>query len=399
MSNAYPMSKDWRRPLDPPPEYGRLRLEAPVCRVTIWDGSTPWLVTRYDDAVAALGDPRLSADFSLPGFPHTSPSSSARKDRPLPFAFRSEAEYRAQRAMLLHEFSPRRMEALRPHVQRTVDEALDAMLAGSRPADLMAAYALPVAMRTICELLGVPEADSEHLHGLSRTVGSRTAPKEDAARALAALDDYFHQLVDANLRTPGDTLVGRFVSEQVLTGNLGAGDAAATLQLLFHAGHGPSAYMVGMGAVALLLEPAQLARFREAESSTELAAAIQELLRFVTVAHAPRQRVAMEDVTIGGQLIRAGEGVLIQLDSANRDESVFPNPDRLDVQREPHRNLALGHGIHLCMGRALALLQLEVVFRTLFRRVPTLRLAVPVEQIPFKQNENLLGAHEVPVTW
>ncbi|NMO16213.1 cytochrome P450 [Pyxidicoccus fallax] len=399
MSDSYPKPRDLRRPLDPPADYKRLQREAPVCPVKIWDGSTPWLITRHADACEALADPRLCGDFTHPGFPHTSPASKARRARLLPFAFRPEAEYRPQRAMLLHEFTSRKMEAWRPAIQRTVDEAINAMLAGPRPIDLMAAFALPVAIRVICDVLGMPREDAEHLHVLSRTVGSRTAPKEAVERALDALDGFFHRLVATNVRAPGDTLVGRVVAEQVLPGKLSEPDAAAMFQLLFHAGHGPSAYMFGMGVVALLLHPDQLDRFRAMEDPREISAAIQELLRFVTVSHSARQRVALEDVTLGGQHIRAGEGVLVQLSAANRDETVFPEPDRLDLQREPRPNLAMGHGMHLCTGRALALIQLEVVFRTLFRRIPTLRLAVPVEDIPFKQDENILGAHELPVTW
>ncbi|WP_052517655.1 cytochrome P450 [Archangium violaceum] len=371
-----------------------------MTRVRVWDGSTPWLITRYDDACQALGDPRLSLDFRLPGFPHTSPSSAARLESVLPFSFRSDSEHRAQRAMIMQEFSPRRMEVLRPRIQRIADEALDAMLAGPRPADLLGAFALPVSIRVICELLGVSQDDCEYLHGLSCTVGSRDSPKDAAGRALKELDGYFERLVAENVRNPSDTVVGRVVAEYVRKGMLSEQDAAAMFQMLFHAGHGPSAYMIIMGTLALLLDPDQRGELRAiADDPTQLSAAIQELLRYVTVSHSGRQRVATEDLVMGGQLIRAGEGVLVQTDSANRDETVFPDPDRLDIHRTPQRNLALGHGIHLCTGRALALIELEVVFPTLLRRIPTLRLAVPVQDIPFKRNDNVLGAYEMPVTW
>ncbi|WP_434381471.1 cytochrome P450 [Melittangium boletus] len=399
MNESYPLPRDERRPLAPPPDFERLRREAPVSRIRIWDGSTPWLITRYEDACAALADPRLSMDFTLPGFPHISPASALRSARLLPFPFRPEADYRRQRAMLLREFSPRRMEALRPAVQRAVDDALDAMESGPRPVDLMAAYALPVATRVICELLGVPHEDYEPLHALSRTIASRTAPKDVVGRAMDEMDGYFHRLVATHKAAPGDTLVGRVVAQDVLGGALSDEDAAAMFQMLFFAGHGPSAYMIGLGTVALLLEPAQRERFLAAREPARRSAAVQEVLRYVTVSHNARQRVATADLTVGGQLIREGEGVLVQLDAANRDPAVFPEPDRLDVERAPVHNLAMGHGIHLCMGRALALIELDVAFESLWRRLPALRLAVPLEEIPFKHDENLLGAHEVPVTW
>ncbi|RKH35904.1 cytochrome P450 [Corallococcus praedator] len=399
MSDSYPLPKDWQHPLDPPPDYKRLRQEAPVCPVRMWDGKTPWLVSRYQDVLAVLSDPRLVLDSTLPGFPHISPSSSARQGRPLPFFLRPDAEYRVQRAMLVQEFLPRRMELLRPSIQRTVDAALDAMLAGPRPVDLMGAFALPVALQVICDLLGVPHAGAERLHVLSRTIGSRASSREEATQALVALDDFFLELVEANLREPTDTLIGRVVAEQVATGRLSAPDAASMFHSLFYAGHGPPAYMFGLGTLALLLDPGQLEKFREMEDPAAITAAVQELLRFINVSHLARQRVATVDVTIGGQLIRAGEGILAQPDSANRDETVFSDPDRLDLHREVHRHFAFGHGIHLCTGRALSLIEFEVVFKTLFQRIPTLRLAVPPEEVRFKKDENLLGVHELPVTW
>ncbi|MBZ4373640.1 cytochrome P450 [Corallococcus sp. AS-1-6] len=399
MSNSYPFPKDWRHPLEPPAEYKRLRQEAPVCPVRLFDGNTAWLVSRYQDVLAVLSDPRLVLDSTLPGFPHISASSAARQGRPLPFFLRPDAEYRAQRAMLVQEFLPRRMEALRPSIQRTVDEALGAMLAGPRPVDLMATFALPVAIRVICDLLGVPHDSADRLHVLSRTVGSRTSSREEATAALAGLDAFFLALVEANLREPTDTLIGRVVAEQVATGKLSAPDAAALFHALFYAGHGPSAYMFGLGTLALLLDPGELAKFRAMEDPAAITAAVQELLRFINVSHLARQRVATVDVTLGGQRIRAGEGILAQPDSANRDETVFEEPDRLDLQREVHRHFAFGHGIHLCTGRALALIEFEVVFKTLFQRIPTLRLAVSPEELRFKKEENLLGVHELPITW
>ncbi|MCY0997385.1 cytochrome P450 [Myxococcus sp. MISCRS1] len=399
MSPSYPFPKDWSLPLEPPAEYERLRKQAPVCPVKLWDGNTPWLVSRYSDVLAVLGDPRLVADSTLPGFPHLSPAAAARQGRPLAFFLRPDAEYRAQRAMLVQEFMPRRMEALRPRIQATVDAALDAMLAGPRPVDLMSAFALPVALQVIGDLLGVPQEGAEALHVLSRTVGSRASSREEATAALMALDDVFLRLVEDNLREPGDTLIGRVVTEQVATGKLSPPDAASLFHALYYAGHGPSAYMFGLGTLALLIHPEQLAKFRQMEDPAAITAAVQELLRFVNVSHLARQRVATVDLTVGGQLIRAGEGVLAQPDSANRDGTVFEAPDRLDLQREAHRNFAFGHGIHLCTGRALALIEFEVVFKTLFQRIPTLRLAVPLEEVRFKKDENLLGVHELPLTW
>ncbi|MFF5860016.1 cytochrome P450 [Streptomyces sp. NPDC012751] len=394
---GYPIPRDPRCPLDPPAAYLRPQRSAVLPRVRIWDGSRPRLVTRYDDAVQALGDSRLSGNFRLPGFPHSSASSAAKLERVLAYPFREDAVHQAQRAMLMREFTPRKMEAMRPGVQRIVDDTIDAMLAGPRPADLVSAFALPVAILVICDLLGVDdEEDRQVLHGLCRTMGSRTTPPEEASRALRTLEGYFHRLVESQLRGPGKGLVGRVVVERVRSGELSHEDAAAMTQMLFHAGHGPSAYMIATGAAALFAHPEQLAAFRALDDTGP---AVAELLRYTTVAHNAMPRVATEDIVIGTTLVRAGEGVMIQLDAADRDPSAFPDPHRLDIGRPPSRNLALGHGPHQCLGRALAHIELQVAFGTLFRRIPELRLAVPVTELPFKDNENLVGLHNLPVTW
>ncbi|MFE5586865.1 cytochrome P450 [Kitasatospora sp. NPDC056531] len=393
----YPIPRDPRCPLDPPAAYLRSQRSAVLPRVRIWDGSRPWLVTQYDEAVQALGDSRLSGDARLPGFPLASASTAAKLERVLPYPLREDEVHQTQRAMLMREFTPRKMEALRPRLQGIVDDAVETMLAGPRPADLVAAFATPVAIGVICEVLGVDaEEDRQVLHGLCRTVASRTTRPDEASRALDALEDYFRRLVETQLRRPGTGVVGRVVVERVRSGELSHEDAVATTQLLFHAGHGTSAYTIATGVAALFAHPQQLAVFRAADDITE---AVAELLRYTTVAHNGMARVATEDVVIGATLIRAGEGVLIQLDAANRDPSAFPDPDRLDLGRPPSRNLTLGHGPHHCLGSALAHVELQVALGTLFRRIPELQLAVPMAELSFKDNENLVGLHTLPVTW
>jgi cytochrome P450 len=394
----YPMARDPQRPLDPPPEYRRLREQAPVSRVRAWDGSTPWLITRYPDVRQALAETRLHKDPRLPGFPHISPSSRLRSTRVLPFSFRPDAEYLAQRRLLVRDFSRRRMAALRPFMQQVVDQHLDAVLRGPNPADLHDTFALPVATHVICKVLGIAPQDRQRLHALSRVIGSRTAPQDQVADAASDMERYFHDLVAASLRAPAPGLIGRIVDAEVRPGRLAPADAAATFQLLFFAGHGPSAYMIGMGLVALLCHPTQLAELRSGDPQL-LERAVEELLRYVTTSQNGRQRAATADVTIGGQLIRAGEGVLIQLDAANRDPSAFAHPDRLDFHRSGPAHVSLGHGLHICTGQWMGRILLQVVFGTLAARVPSLRLAVPFEQLRFKESEALIGLHELPVTW
>ncbi|MGH3172168.1 MAG: cytochrome P450 [Trebonia sp.] len=394
----YPMARDPRRPLDPPAEYQRLREQAPVSRVRVWDGSSPWLVTRYRDVRKALAEPQLHKDPRLPGFPHISPSSRLRSTRVLPFSFRPDAEYLVQRRLLVRDFSQRRMQALRPFMEQVVNEQLDALLAGPNPADLHDNFALPVATHVICKVLGIAPHGRERLHGLSRIIGSRSASQDRVADAASEMERFFRDLVAANLRTPEPGLIGRIVDAEVRPGRLAPADAAATFQLLFFAGHGPSAYMIGLGLVALLRHPAELEELRSADPQL-LEHAVDELLRYVTVSHNGRQRAATADITVGGQLIRAGEGVLIQLDAANRDPMAFDHPDQLDFHRSGPAHVALGRGLHICTGQWMGRILLQAVFGVLAARVPSLRLAVPFEQLRFKESEALIGLHELPVTW
>ncbi|MER6540413.1 cytochrome P450 [Streptomyces sp900105755] len=305
--------------------------------------------------------------------------------------------HRTQRAMLIGEFTPKKMEARRPRVQQIVDDTLDALLQGPRPVDLMSAFALPVAVGVICDVLGIDaEDDRRMLHDLCRTVASHTTGADEAARSWHALGTYFRDLVEAHLHEPRPGLLGQVVVARVRSGELSTQDAVAMTQLLFHAGHGTTAYMIGVAVVALFSHPDQLAAFRAMD---DLAPAVTELLRYTTIAHNATPRVATEDIVIGTTLVRAGEGVLIQLDAADRDPSAFPDPNRLDIHRTPSRNLALGHGLHHCLGHALAHIEQQVALGTLLRRVPGLRLAVSVHELPFKNNENLIGLQRLPVTW
>ncbi|RNG22204.1 cytochrome P450 [Streptomyces botrytidirepellens] len=393
---AYPLARDPEHPLDPPPGYRELRASASPTRVRTWDGSTPWLITRYDDARHALVDRRLTMDVTSPGFPHTSPSSLLRSRGAVFFPSRPEERYAAARAIVIKEFTPRRMAELRPYVQRVADQKIDALLAGPRPADLIEAFALPFAIEVICEFLGLPLAGRDRLHELSRVLGSRTAPAEQVTSALSEMAAYFRALV----ADPGDGLMGRIVRAHVETGELSEEDAAADIQGLFFTGHGPTAYMIAMGVVALLRHPEQIEVLTGTYDESVHTTAVQELLRYITVSHNARQRAATDDIEIGGTLIRRGEGVLIQIDSANRDETAFPDPDHLDLLRTPsRRHLALGLGVHHCTGHTLAGIELDIAYTTLFRRLPDLRLAVDITEVPFKFDENLVGAHALPMTW
>jgi cytochrome P450 len=394
---AYPMQRSC--PFDPPPELGRLQAEDPVTKVRIWDGSTPWLITRYADQRAVLADPRFSADARKDGYPATSRGVAARRRTSRAFITMDNPEHDVYRRMLTRDFMIKRVEALRPRIQSIVDGLLDELERQGPPADLVANFALPVPSLVICELLGVPYGDHEFFQRCSRVMISRDSAVEDSLRVTEELKSYLVDLVDAKTAAPADDLLSRLVETQLEPGSLTREQIADMAVLLLVAGHETTANMIGLGTVALLENPAQLAELRDTDDPKLVANAVEELLRYLTIVHGGRRRVAVEDVEVGGQLVRAGEGVILANDAGNRDAEAFPEPDVLDIHRPARHHVAFGYGIHQCLGQPLARVELQVVYSTLYRRLPGLALAVPLDELPFKHEMLVYGVHELPVTW
>jgi cytochrome P450 len=392
----YPMARAAGCPFDPPPA---LRTLAPVSRVRLWDGSTPWLITRHADMRAIFADPRVSADARRAGYPHISAGAHARRTRAMSFIGMDDPDHARLRRMVTGTFTIRRVEALRPSIQQIVDEQIDALLGGPRPVDLVQAFALPVPSLVICHLLGVPYADHDFFQRRARVIVSRD---ESVARVIAAhgeLTEYLEGVIADKLAEPADDLLSRLAGEHVATGELSQREAALTAVLLLIAGHETTANMIALGTLALLEHPDQLAALRDTDDPALIAGAVEELLRYLTIVQSGRRRVALQDIEIDGQTIRAGEGIVLAGEAANRDEDAFSDADRLDVHRDARGHLAFGFGVHACLGQPLARVELQIVYGTLYRRLPGLRLAVPLEQIPFKHDSIVYGVYELPVTF
>ena len=246
------------------------------------------------------------------------------------------------------------------------------MLAGPPPLDLVAAFALPLPSSVICELLGVPYGDHEFFQANSRILLNDATTAEQARCARERLTDYLDGLLGQRLADPRGDLLSE-LARHVNAGELTRHGAALMASLLLVAGHETTANMIALGTLALLQHPEQVAALRETDDPALIAAAVEELLRYLSIVQSGRRRVALEDIPIGGQTIRAGEGVILATEAANRDASVFADPDRLDVHRDARRHMAFGFGVHQCLGQPLARIELQVAFGTLFRRIPTLR--------------------------
>ncbi|MEU5210377.1 cytochrome P450 [Streptomyces sp. NPDC020742] len=390
---AVPAARAAGCPFDPAPEVERARREEPVTRATLWDGSSCWLVTRHQDVRAVLGDARFSADPARPGFPFLAAGGRELLTRIRTFIRMDDPEHARLRRMLTADFMVKKMEAMRPEVQGIADQLLDRMTDGQESADLVAEFALPLPSLVICLLLGVPYEDHAFFQERSRIALSLRSTAEDVRTAQDELHHYLSGLAESKRKAPDDGIVSRLVAR----GELSADEIASMGRLLLIAGHETTANMTALSTLTLLRNPEQLARLRQDPSLVK--GAVEELLRYLTIVHNGVPRVATEDVTIGGVTLRAGEGVLCTLNSANRDEEVFPGGDALDVGRDARRHVAFGFGVHQCLGQPLARVELQIAIETLLGRLPGLRLAVPFEEISFRNDMGIYGVHTLPVAW
>jgi len=396
----YPMARDQRCPFAPPPQTLELVASKPVSRVRIWNGTTPWLVTGHKESRALFSDSRVSVDDRRPGFPHWNEGFAATVHTRPRSVFTSDAEEHTRfRRMLSKPFTYKRVEGLRPAIQTITDDCIDAMLSGSQPADIVAALALPIPSLVISQLLGVPYEEAEFFQEQANVKLARFATAEENAERSLVLANYMATLVEAKMSEPAEDAVSD-LAERVKADEITVKEAAQLASGLLVAGHETTANMIGLGVLALLEHPGELAVLRDATDPGAIANAVEELLRYLSIVQNGQRRVAVEDIEIAGEVIRAGEGIIIDLAPANWDAAIFDEPDRLYLHRaEAEQNLAFGYGRHQCVGQQLARAELQIVFPTLFRRIPTLRLAIPIEDVPFKHDRLAYGVYELPVTW
>ena len=385
-----PAPRDSRCPLAPPPEFAQWRASGGLQKVS-WNGKPTWLISRYEDIRAALVDTRLSAN--------TMNFSTASGDAPVIFARIDDPEHNRLRRMMTRDFTFRRAEGMRPRIQQLVDGFLDDMVAAGPPADLVRALALPVPSTVICLLLGVPYDDHAYFQQQSAAgLDSRSSPTEKLT-AQVALYEYMVELVAHKEREPGDDLMSRLLTEHVATGELSRETAAMNGVILLAAGHETTASMIALGTVALLQDPTLFAQLGQTEDPTVIANIAEELTRYLTIVHSLVDRVALEDLTIGGQLIRTGETVLMNLPAGNRDPAFVADPDSFDATRATRGHLSFGYGVHQCIGANLARVELQVALSSLARRLPTLSLAVPAAELRFRNDKEIYGLDELPLSW
>jgi cytochrome P450 len=403
-ATAHPRAVDLPRdrscPYQPPDAYAQLRTEEPAARLRLLDGTEGWLLTRYEDVRAMLSDPRFSSKGRVLGatIRKVTPELAKRvADRPSLLNM-DPPEHTRMRRLLTGQFSVRRMRLLAPRVHQIVNDHLDAMIAAGPPADLVASFALPIPSLVICELLGVPYADRTMFQQLSHTLLRITSDPSDTIRASDSLNEYMRGLVARKRVEPTDDLLSALVHPDDPADELTDEQLISLGTTLLIAGHETTANQIGLGTYLLLSQPGQWASLVDADVPL-VESAVEELLRYLTIIQFGLNRRATEDMDFAGVRIRAGQLVVASLSSADADPARFADPESLDLNRGRTAHLAFGWGIHQCLGQQLARIELNTVFTELPRRLPSLRFAIPVEDIPMRTDMFIYGVHELPVTW
>lgn len=378
------------------PMYRLLRDERPLTRVRTPAGDVAWLATGYDVVRELLLDDRL-------GRAHPDPERAPRFSNSAMFLGGSIGNYETEKAdnarmrrLLTPAFMVKRMNTLRPAIQGIVDGALDRLVATTPPADLHAAVSFVVPVMAICQLLGVPEEDRDRF-GAWTQQSMNMWDREKAAEGHRLLAGYMAALIERKREHPAEDVISDLVAAQRHDGRFSERTMIQLCVALLMAGHETTVARIDLGTVLLLTHPDQLDALREDPSLAALA--VEEILRVAAPTLGVLSRYATDEIEIAGGTIQAGELVLISTDAANRDDSAFDEPARFDIRRAQNQHVTFGHGPHFCLGAGLARVELQSVFGTLFRRLPSLRLAVPLEELRLRDDTPLGGLSHLPVTW
>lgn len=424
-------------PFDPPSELGELRESEPLTRFRLPDGHTGWLVTSHDLARAVMGDQRFSrVPSGAPSFPAdwqpTLVHDAIQQDSNFPDAVRTLVDRYRQEGRLpdairdpvvvqtIHEhplskmpfsnmdpprhdqlrrlhtgnFSVRRVAEYRTRIEQIVADRLDAMEKAGPPVDLVDTFARPIPLLLTCALFGIPETDANTFQRLSAVRGKSDTNPDDLLKANEEFRAFARELIRRKRAQPGADLLSDLVHSAEMTYD----ELVTNTVFLITSAHTTTINTIAYGVAALLRNRDQWDLLRT--ESTDVGRVVEEVMRYTTAVPAADIRTALEDVELGGMLIKAFEPVAISLAAANRDPRVFTDPDRLDVTRQATKQIAFGYGIHQCLGQQLVRLELRIALSELAHRFPSLDFAVPVEHIAWAAgNRGIYGPERLPVTW
>ncbi|MCX5279911.1 MULTISPECIES: cytochrome P450 [unclassified Streptomyces] len=378
---------------NPHPVYAELRALGPVHRVRLPPPDAhheTWLVVGYEEARAALADPRLAKDAGKIGITFLDEELIGKY-----LLVADPPQHTRLRSLIAREFTPRRVAALAPRIQEITGELLDAMLPRGH-ADLVESFAYPLPLTVICELLGVPAPDRATFRALSSEAVAPTSA-ESEYDAFVRLAAYLRDLIeDKRSAGPADDLLSGLIRTTAEDGDrLSPEELRGMAFVLLVAGHETTVNLIAGAVHALLIHPDQLAALRA--DMTLLDATIEETLRYEGPVENATFRYAAEPLDIGGTAMASGDAVMIGLTAADRDGTRYPAPDRFDIRREARGHIAFGHGIHYCLGAPLARLEARVALGSLLERCPDLALDGPPSG--WLPGMLMRGARRMPVRW
>ncbi|MFI9551027.1 cytochrome P450 [Nonomuraea endophytica] len=375
------------------PRFAQLRESEPLSRVRMPYGREGWLATRYEDVRAIISDPRFSRALAA--------GADVPRMTPLPggagsMAMMDAPEHTRMRRLVSKAFSLRRIEELRPSVTARAETLLRDL---RPPADLMRDFGTPLALMTICDMLGVPYGERDRFGGWAEVVVTTTAyTAEEVERVLGEFAQYLLELVERRRTVPRDDLLSELVHARDSEHRLSEQELVTFLGSSLTTGQDNVAKQVGNMAYTLLSEPGLYRSLVDRPQA--IARAVEELLRYLVISPGLGiARIATEDVEMGGRTIRAGEAVLVSFASANRDPGAFPDPEAIDVEREGSAHLTFGPGLHHCLAASLVRMELQEAVRALVRVCPDLRLAVPEEEVEWLTTAITIGPVRLPVRW
>jgi cytochrome P450 len=367
------------------------------------NGRTTWLITRYEDALAILKDQRFIKDFRRLLTPEQLAQAQGNIYNMMNTHMLSfdPPDHTRLRALVNISFTPRLVEQWRERIQVVTDELIDAMeQRGERKLDLLDAFAFPLPIIVITEMLGVPTADRENFRAWSNALLDATGNPENFQQLREKIFEfvaYLTNLIALKRQQPGDDLIGRLLLAEADGDKLNEMELLSMVFLLLVAGHETTVNLLGNSILALLQYPAQKQLLQE--NPALIKNAIEEFLRFRSPVATGTNRWVSEDLEFGGKQMHRGDSVLVSLAAANHDPEMFAQSDELDITREENRHLAFGMGIHYCLGAPLARLEGQIAINTLLKRLPNLRLAVPAEELIWRSGLLLLGVSELPVEY
>ena len=388
-----------RNTFDPTPELREIREAEGVRTVVNAFGMEVFLVTRHEDIKGVLSDHERFSNgrppgFVVPGAPDV-PEEEQASTRAGNLLGLDPPEHQRLRRMLTAEFTIRRMKRLEPRVVEIVDAQLDAMEKAGPPADLVASFALPIPSLVICELLGVPYDDRDDFQRRTARQLDLSIPFPERLELQKQGRAYMRSLVERARKQPGADILGMLVRDHGT--ELTDDELIGIASLLLLAGHETTSNMLGLGTLALLRHPDQLAAVRDDPDA--IGPAVEELLRWLSIVHSAIPRITTTDVEIAGVPIPAGELVFVSLPSGNRDPDFIDSPEVLDIRRGAPGHLAFGHGVHHCLGAPLARMEMRIAFPALLRRFPALALAEDFADVPFRSFHFIYGLKSLEVTW